>query len=163
MAAVLSKDMIFAFLRRHQLGVVATASRDGEPEAALVNFAVTPELEIIFETTTATRKYPNLKYNPRAEMVVGWDHDQTLQCRGGVDEPEGRAGERIKAAFLTAFPKKVSHGVWPGNSYFRLTPEWVRFSDYNMPRNISELNLPVTPRKENAPLWRLWESVRRGS
>ena len=94
MAENLTRELLFTFLKQHRLGVIATASRDGMPEAALVNFAVTPDLELIFETTSATRKYSNLKNNPRAEMVIGWDANRTLQCRADVDEPDGRGGDR---------------------------------------------------------------------
>ena len=44
-----------AFMQRHELGVIATASTSAVPEAALVNIAVTPSFEIVFETTAATR------------------------------------------------------------------------------------------------------------
>src|SRR5579872_4695175 len=137
-----SKESLYAFIRQHQLGVIATASPDGLPEAALLNIAATPDLELIFETTDATRKFSNLQRNPRAEMVIGWEGGRTLQCRGIVDEPPGREGERLKAAYLSVFPENVSHQHWPGNHYFRLRPGWVRLSDYNMPRKIVELEFP---------------------
>ena len=139
----LSPQFVLDFLKRHRLGVIATASLDAVPEAALINFAVTPGLEIVFETTTATRKFPNLKRNPYADMVIGWEGGQTLQCSGTVDEPEGREGERLRALYLAAFPATASHEHWPGNSYFRLRPHWLRFSDYSsQPRRIAELDLP---------------------
>lgn len=156
------KDSLFAFIRQCRFGVIATASPDGLPEAALVNIAVTPDLEIIFETTDATRKFPNLRRNPRAEMVIGWEDNKTLQCYGPIDEPEGREGQRLKADYLSAFPDSASHEVWPGNHYFRLRPVWARFSDYNMPRKISEFDFPGI---ESAPanrFWRLFRPLRRG-
>ena len=109
------KESLYVFIRQHQLGVIATASPDGLPEAALLNIAATPDLELIFETTDATRKFSNLQRNPRAELVIGWEGDRTLQCRGPVDEPLGREGERVKAAYLSSFPQNVSHQHWPGN------------------------------------------------
>jgi hypothetical protein len=118
MAETLTKEVLFDFLSRHRLGVVATANRAGEPEAALVNFAVTPDLEIVFETTTATRKYPNLIRNPRAEMVTGWENDQTLQCCGVADMPEGRDGERLKAAFFSVFRKRHRTVFGPATAIF---------------------------------------------
>lgn len=158
----LTKELLCHFIRECRLGVVATASPDGSPEAALVNVAVTPDLEILFESTDATRKFPNLRHNPRAEMVIGWDNDRSLQCRGPVDEPEGREGERLKAAYLAAFPQSESHRDWPGNHYFRLRPAWVRFSDYNMPRKISEREFPVPDLVRPTGFSRLVRAWRRG-
>jgi hypothetical protein len=149
-ANALTPDLLHAFLRRHQCAVIATASRDGRPEAALMDIAVTPELEIIFETTTATRKFPNLKHNPYGSMVIGWDDNRTLQCDGHVDEPEGAAHDRVRDFYLSVFPEKASHEFWPGNTYFRLRPNWFRLSDYNSPRQIQELALP-SPRQPRPP------------
>src|SRR4051812_26494635 len=149
----LSASSALAFLQAHRLGVIASASLEGIPEAALVNFAVTSDLEIVFETTTATRKFPNLKHNPRADMVVGWANGQTLQCSGAIDEPEGRDGERLRAFYVAAFPSSASHAHWPGNSYFRLRPFWLRLSDYNPPRRILELRLPGNRSAEEHQSW----------
>ena len=141
----ISREEVLAFIRQHHLAVIATADLEGSPEAALINIAVTPEFEIIFETTNATRKFVNLRRNPDAALVIGWDKDQTLQCSGIVDEPEGRQLDRLKSIFLSAHPDYASHEFWPGNHYFRLTPRWVRFSNYNQPRRIAELDLADRP------------------
>jgi len=138
----ISASSVLAFLQARRLGVIASCSLGAVPEAALVNFAVTQDLEIVFETTTATRKFPNLKHNPRADMVIGWENGQTMQCSGTVDEPEGRDAERLRAFYFGVFPGAASHEHWPGNSYFRLRPFWFRFSDYNQPRRVCELELP---------------------
>jgi len=129
---------LFEFMRANGLAVIATASPRGAAEAALLDIAVTPELEIIFETTDATRKFRNLKDNPRVALVVGWDNDQTLQYEGLVDEPLGREQERITAHYFSVFPQKLSHRNWPGNHYFRVRPAWIRFSNYNSPRTVEE-------------------------
>ena len=41
---------VLRFLEGEKFGVLATAAEDGKPEAALMGFAVTPLLEIIFDT-----------------------------------------------------------------------------------------------------------------
>jgi len=41
------------------VGVVGSISADGAPQSALVGFAVTDELEIVFDTLSDTRKYRN--------------------------------------------------------------------------------------------------------
>lgn len=142
MDAKLTREEVLAFLNRHRLAVIATVNADGTPEAALVNIAVSPQLEIVFETTNATRKYANLSRDPAAALVVGWHDDQSLQLNGVVDEPSGRAQDRIKALFVERYPAMASHQVWPGNHYFRFMPSWCRLSNYQPPRRIVELELP---------------------
>ena len=133
------------FMRAHRLAVVATASPDGKPEAALVDIAVTDALEIIFETTSETRKIHNLRDNSRISFVIGWNNNETLQYDGVVDEPLGREQERITQHYLSVFPEKLSHRNWPGNFYFRARPQWIRFSNYYSPRVVEEHNFSVTP------------------
>lgn len=136
-----AKRKLYQFMRARQLAVIATADGDAKPEAALVDFAVTEDLEVIFETTTATRKIANLRLNPRAALVVGWDNDETLQVDGLVLEPEGQALERVRACYLSTFPDKASHQNWPGNCYFLVRPLWIRFSNYYSPRTVEEYDL----------------------
>ena len=150
MENTLTREAVLGFLGQHRLAVIATVAAGGRAEAALIDIAVTPELEILFETTDATRKFGNLLSNPRAALVVGWDANATMQCEGVVDRPQGSVLERVKAAYLQAYPHKASHEFWPGNHYCRLTPTWFRLSDYNQPRRVVELELtePVRERKK---------------
>jgi hypothetical protein len=41
---------VLEFLRKHRLGVLATTSRTGDPQSALVGIAVTDQFEIVFDT-----------------------------------------------------------------------------------------------------------------
>jgi hypothetical protein len=140
------KARLVAFIQAHELGVIATASLNAMPEAALVNIAVTPAFEIVFEATAATRKCANLRDNPCVAMVIGWDNDQTLQLDGSAEVLEGTAQERLKAVFMDRFPYKAFHEYWPGNDFYRIRPYWARFSNYNPPRKVEEFYFP-----ENIP------------
>lgn len=133
-----TRDQALEFLRGQRCGVIATASSDGRPEAALVDIAATKAGEIVFETTSATRKFANLRDNPRAALVVGWDDNQTLQIDGTVDMLAGSELARLRDFYLSVFPHKASHPNWPGNHYFCVRPCWMRFSDYHMPRAVEE-------------------------
>jgi pyridoxine/pyridoxamine 5'-phosphate oxidase len=133
-----TRDEVLAFLQSRRCGVIATATPDGRPEAALVDIATTAAGEIVFETTSATRKFANLGNNPRAALVAGWDDEQTLQIDGIVDMLAGSELARLRDFYLSVFPQKASHPNWPGNHYFRLRPRWMRFSDYHMPRAVEE-------------------------
>jgi len=48
--------------------VLTAATADGKPQAALMGFAVTRELEIVFDTVRSSRKYANLKDNPQGGL-----------------------------------------------------------------------------------------------
>lgn len=154
-----NKAELCAFMQSHRLAVVATADRHGKPEAALVDIAVTDAFEIIFETTSETRKIRNLQDNPRISFVIGWADNVTLQYDGVVDEPSGRELDRITQYYLSAFPGKLSHRNWPGNFYFRAHPLWIRYSDYHSPRSVEEHQFPAPtgsePPKQGFSLARL--------
>ena len=135
---------LFEFASRCHHAVIATAGPSGA-EAALMDIAVTPELEIIFETTEATRKIHNMQDDPRVAFVIGWENNQTLQYEGTVKEPSGREQERVIAQYFTVFPHKLSHQYWPGNHIFLVKPRWIRFSDYNSPRSVEEHHYPPAP------------------
>jgi hypothetical protein len=47
------------FSARNSLVVQATASTDGAPQAAVVGYAVTDDLELVFDTLASTRKAEN--------------------------------------------------------------------------------------------------------
>jgi hypothetical protein len=150
-----ARATLYAFVKDRRHAVIATASNDGVPEAALINIAVTPDLEIVFETTSGTRKYANLMRNPRVCLVIGWEDDRTLQLDGFVDVlPEGREYERLKAFYVSAFPQKSSHEYWPGNDYYRVRPRWARLSNYNFPRKVEEFSFPLD--ESLYPLKRSW-------
>ena len=155
-----SRATLYAFVKDRRHAVIATASNEGAPEAALINIAVTPDLEIVFETTSATRKYVNLMRNPRVCLVIGWDDDRTLQLDGLVDGPEGREYERLKAFYISAFPQRSSHEYWPGNDYYRVRVRWARLSNYNFPRKVEEFTFPVD--ETLYPLNRSWWARLRG-
>ncbi|HEX7450933.1 MAG TPA: pyridoxamine 5'-phosphate oxidase family protein, partial [Polyangiaceae bacterium] len=61
----------------------------GAPQAAVVGYAVSDDLELVFDTLGSTRKAHNLRRDSRVALVVGWDDDQTVQIEGIADEPCG--------------------------------------------------------------------------
>lgn len=95
--------------------VISTSGPDGQPEAAVVEFGETDDLELIFDTFTTSRKYKNLKTNPKVACVIGWDDDITVQYEGVAEEVRGDEAKRWdKEEEIT---------------YFKITPTWIRYSD----------------------------------
>jgi len=152
-----SKRKLYEFMRARSQGVIATAGPDGRPEAALMDIVVTPDLDIIFETTDQTRKFANLSARPAVSFVVGWNGGETLQYDGIVQQPAGRAMEEIERLYVAAFPQKASHPDWPGNHYFLVRPTWIRFSNYHPPRKIEEFRFEVE--KPAAPEKSWWNKL----
>jgi len=148
MAAPLTPDAkarLHAFLSGHRLAVLASVGPQGEPQSALINIAVTPELEIVFETTSETRKFLNIERDPRVSLVIGWDGQETVQYEGLAAQPDGRRGDMARQTFIRTFPSRENDELWPGNSYFLVTPVWLRFSSYYRPRFSEEYALAPPP------------------
>lgn len=129
------------FLRKQRLAVVATVGANHAPEAAVVGFAVSDDLEIVFDTLTSTRKYRNLVADPRVAAVIGWDHEITTQIEGVVDFPDGAELERIRACYFAVYPDGRQRLAWPGIVHARLRPTWIRYSDFNQgPPRVVEID-----------------------
>jgi len=129
---------LLAFLRSHRLAVQASVSSDGHAQAAVVGFAVSDRFEIVFDTLGSTRKMTNLRRNPRIAVVIGWDDEQTVQIEGVADEPTGAELARLKSVYFEAYPDGVERQKWPGITYVRVQPNWMRYSDFRAPSRIVE-------------------------
>ncbi len=70
---------LLAYMRSHRLAVVASIGANGAPQSALVGIAVSSRCELVFDTTSDTRKHANLTRDPRAAVVLTGPGEQTLQ------------------------------------------------------------------------------------
>jgi nitroimidazol reductase NimA-like FMN-containing flavoprotein (pyridoxamine 5'-phosphate oxidase superfamily) len=127
----LSKAEVYAFIVRQRYAVVATTGADGQAQSALVGIAVSPELEIYFDTLGDTRKARNLRREPRISLVIGWDNEQSIQLEGSADEPTGTELTALKRVYYAAWPDGPTRESWPGITWFRVRLRWLRFSDFN--------------------------------
>jgi len=124
-------EQVFKFLDGERFGVLATMADDGTPQAALVGVVATPELELIFDTVKSSRKYPNLKKNPRAAFVIGCSTEVTVQYEGVAEELGGESLANYKKIYFAKFTDGPEREAWPGITYFVVRPKWVRYCDYN--------------------------------
>ena len=125
---------LLEFMRTQRLAVEASCSPEGAAQAALVGVAVTGGLEIVFDTLDTTRKARNLRASSRVAFVLGgWvaGDERTVQFEGVADEPVGAELERVKQAYFAVWPDGPSRASWPGLTYFRVRPTWIRFSNFN--------------------------------
>lgn len=135
----LTRAYVRDFIARHRYGVLSTIAPDGKPQSALVGIAVSPELEIFFDTVDTSRKVANLRRDPNASFVIGWENEQTLQLEGVADEPQGAALARLKSFYFAAWPDGPQRESLKGITYYRVAPRWLRFSSYVEPQIIEEM------------------------
>jgi len=130
---------LLAFLRSEKLMVEATVNAEGSAQAAVVGYAVSAEFELVFDTLQSTRKYQNLRRDPRVAVVIGWDQ-VTVQLEGVADFPEGPELERLKECYFGTYPDGRERMAWPGITHVRVRPRWARYSDFRAdPPRIEEL------------------------
>ena len=131
----MTREQLVAFIRRHRWGVVSSVAAEadidsGRPQSAVVGVAVSDQLELVFDTLGSTRKARNLRRDPRIAVVIGWDQEQTVQVEGIADEPTGADLARVQSCYFAQFSDGPSRLSWPGITYFRVRPTWIRFSDF---------------------------------
>jgi hypothetical protein len=127
----ITKIDLFEFMERHKLGVLGTISPEGLPQSSLVGIAVTPALEIIFDTVKSSRKYRNLTAKPACSFAIGWDGETTVQYQGDAREPRGSELARYQDVYFKKWPDGPSRLTWPGITYFVVRPAWIRYSDFD--------------------------------
>lgn len=126
----MNRDELFSFLRAQKWAVEASVTAAGAPQAAVIGVAVTDRLELVFDTVGTTRKAVNLRQNPKVALVLGWDEGQTVQLEGIADEPTGEELAALKRVYFERFPDGVEREAWQDIAYFRVRPEWIRYSDF---------------------------------
>ena len=133
-----------AFAQGQKLAVLSTVSPANEPESALMGIAVTDEFEIIFDTVKSSRKYPNLRGNPRVALVIGCSSEKTLQYEGTAEELGAHQLARYLPVYFAAFPDGPERQSWQGITYFVVHPIWLRYCDYDQrPPWIREFRWPA--------------------
>ncbi len=136
----MAHDELVRFLRRYRVAVQASVGPDGAPQAAVVGFAVSDALEIVFDTIDTTRKYRNLRADPRIALVIGWDDEATAQIEGIADFPTGAELERVRECYFVAYPDGRDRLAWPGITHVRVRPRWIRYTDFTVdPPRVVEL------------------------
>jgi general stress protein 26 len=137
----IDRATVLAFLRTKKFAVVSTVSPEGKPEAAVVGIAVTGNLEILFDTLTTSRKIRNLRRSRDVAFAIGWDRDEiTVQLEGIADEPHGPELGRLKETYFAVHPAGREREGWPNITWVRVTPQWLRYSDFGPKSAIVEFD-----------------------
>ena len=133
----MEKAELLDYIQSQRLGVLGSLAPSGEPQAALVGYAVTPDLEILFDTLQTTRKYRNIAANPRVSFsvgnTVGRGDERTVQYEGVAEELAGEQLQRLRPVYFATWPDGVERVQWPHITWFVIRPRWIRYSDFNVP------------------------------
>jgi pyridoxine/pyridoxamine 5'-phosphate oxidase len=137
---------VYAFMAKHRFGVLGSIGQRGTPQSALVGIAITPQLEIIFDTVKTSRKYPNLIARPPCSFVIGgWGPgEQTVQFEGQAEELKPPKLEQYQGNYFQVWTDGPARMTWPGIVYFVVRPTWIRYSDFDRnPPLIREFKFPT--------------------
>lgn len=116
---------------------LATASPDGEPHAAAVYFAASPDRRsLFFFSDPASQHSRDLESNPRAAvtlfpMVSDWREIRGMQMRGEARPvPTGEAWQQAWDLYAGKFPfVREMKAVIERNRLYEFRPGWYRRSD----------------------------------
>lgn len=123
------RKILEELFRTQRFAVLATAQA-GEPYASLVAFAVTPDLKgVLFATPQATRKYGNLRSDPRIAMLIDSRANSVADFHAAVAVTVlGRATELAGAdrkalldVYLECHPSLREFAHAPTTSLFRVS------------------------------------------
>lgn len=129
------RERLLTFIRQERYAVQASVSIGGAAQAALVGVVVSDRFEVFFDTLASARKTVNLRHNRAAALVIGpaaAGATRTVQLEGIADEPAGAQLERLLELYFERFPEGRDRQQWPGITYWRVTPTWLRYSDFSV-------------------------------
>lgn len=114
-----------------KLCVLSTMGERDQPESAVMAYAVMSGLTIILSTHKDTRKWKNIQKHPNVSLVFGWDFSKyNVQYDGSaqliLDDKE------TEQIYFAANPELVKFRNMPGNAFIRVTPSWIRLSDFSI-------------------------------
>ncbi len=135
------RRMVADFIKGHSLAVVSTIWR-GEPQSALVVFSEREEFQVIFGTFSTSRKYRNLKENPKIAAVIGLDEWITVQYEGIAYELSGSELELCRKMHVKKIPTSEKYVYQDIERFFAIVPNWIRYTDISTdPEFVFELTM----------------------
>jgi general stress protein 26 len=135
-------SQLYDFMNQHSLMVVSSLGANGEPQSAVVGFAQTQNLEIIFRTKQENRKTHNIMNDSRVSIVIGWDKDGTVQYEGDARLLTAENADVYTKALFAKLPFTAQQKDEPNERYFVVTPRWIRYTDITTkPWTVTEIKL----------------------
>ncbi len=139
------EQKIINLLDKNEFGVIATNCSGRAPESAVVAVSnTTSDLQIIFGTFKASRKYANILTDNKVSLAVGWDNQtkQTMQIEGLATEVSPEQRGEIEDIHCKKNPSSERFRGNLQQSYFLIKPTWIRYSDYSVsPQEVWEVEV----------------------
>ena len=123
------KTRILDFIKKQNVCVLSTVTKDNKPESAVIEFGEIDNLEIIFDTISTYRKYQNLRHNQNVSVAIGLDSEVTIQYEGLAVELIGNDTKKYKESYWKKNPKAQKWENHPNIRFFKIIPKWIRYSD----------------------------------
>ena len=140
----MTKTELCDYIAHQRMGALGTVSPEGAPQSALIGIAVTPALELIFDTLRSSRKYRNLAANAACSLSIGWTGESTVQYEGEARELSAGELSEYQKIYFENFPDGPDRLSWAGITYFAVKPKWIRYSDFAQnPPLIEEFTFPI--------------------
>ncbi|MFS8130975.1 MAG: pyridoxamine 5'-phosphate oxidase family protein [Candidatus Dojkabacteria bacterium] len=123
------KQIVIDFIKNHGFCVISSNSAEGFPQSAVLSYSEFDGTNIIVSTSSKTRKYKNIKENPKTSIVIGWSTDDflTLQMDGETTEAEDQQKAGDIHCAKNEYAKNFRND--PDNKYLIFKPTWIRFTD----------------------------------
>lgn len=139
----MTKEELIEYISARQLTVISTIG-EAYPESACIEYG-NDGLTLIFDTNRESRKFKNLQKSSKVSFVIGWEDERTVQYEGNATLLEnGPELERLKFAYFKKSPGAQKWETSEGNTYFKVEPTWIRFTDLNTsPWSISVFDFPI--------------------
>jgi uncharacterized pyridoxamine 5'-phosphate oxidase family protein len=138
-----AKATIYNYLKINRYMTLATATGDGKPEAATVEYVLDGS-DLLINTYVYYRKYKNLVDNPFVACVITTADDKTLQFDGRIEQLDGDNARDAKQKMLKAEPDFANFFNDNDTRFFRITPTWMRLRDYTKePLEVTEYKTEV--------------------
>ena len=125
------RDRIRELLVSQKLAVLAT-QKDEQPYNCLVAIAGTADLkDLLFSTSRSTRKYNELKHNPRVSILIDnrsnkesdFDRAVAITAIGRAMEAQGVDRDNLANIYLEKHPNLVNFVDSPDNALIRIAVE----------------------------------------
>jgi hypothetical protein len=129
----MNRDELLRVMRVYRYAVQSSVTPGGAPQAAIIGVAVTDGFDIVFDALSGSRKVQNLRVNRRIALVFGnttGGDERSVQYEGIANEPVGAELEELQRHYFWVFPDGRDRRHLPGMTYFRVTPVWIRYSDF---------------------------------
>jgi nitroimidazol reductase NimA-like FMN-containing flavoprotein (pyridoxamine 5'-phosphate oxidase superfamily) len=128
------KEKINNLFKNHKLTIISTIdSENNKPESAVMAFAESEDLGIIFGTSNQTRKYRNLQKNQNISFVIGWSSETgSVQYEGIARELSDNEAMQYGELLVLKNNQSEKFIIRENQKYFLVRPTWVRLVDTSL-------------------------------